>query len=477
MQPTRTKIVATVGPASGSPEAIQQLVEAGVDVFRLNRSHGDQPTHARYVEAIRDAAANADEPVAILLDLQGPRIRTGLLRGNEPVDLEEGAEVVLRAGDFEGDAQTLPVSYDRLAADVEPGDAVMLSDGLIELSVLATDGPEARCRVTLGGRLGENKGINLPGVDLSIAAPTPKDIEDLRFGIEHEVDFIALSFVRAAEDVLRLREEMARHGEAAAATPVIAKIEKPEAVENLQQILDAADGVMVARGDLGIEMATEAVPGIQKKIIRMANRAGIPAITATQMLESMMNSPRPTRAEASDVANAILDGTDAVMLSGETSVGRYPVRAVRMMDRIAQKIEDLRNQEPRVAMPEMEAAGGSQQHALAQAACTIAEKLNAAGIVCFTLTGSTAGYMSQRRPRAPIYALTPNQRTYRRLALLWGVRAVMLDVFESTDEMIERGQKRLLELGLASPGDTVVYVAGASTNTAGGTDMLKIHRF
>ncbi len=477
MQPTRTKIVATVGPASGTLETIRRMVEAGVDVFRLNFSHGDHRSHAGYVDAIREAAAEADSPVAIMQDLQGPRIRTGRLRGNGPVELQEGAEVVLRAGDFEGEAGTVPVNYERLAADVSPGDSILLSDGLIELTVLATDGADARCKVTFGGQLGQHKGINLPGVDLSISAPTEKDIRDLRFGLGLGVDFVALSFVRTADEVRRLKQEIEACGPSAAHTPVIAKIEKPEAVENLREILQVADGVMVARGDLGIEMATESVPAVQKKTIRMANRLGVPVITATQMLESMMDSPRPTRAEASDVANAILDGTDAVMLSGETSIGRYPVRAVRVMDRIARKIEELRREEPGPVPPEWEAAGSARQHALAEAACAIADKLNAAGIVPFTMTGSTARYISQRRPDAPIYALTPNPRTYRQLALVWGVRAVELDVFESTDEMIERGQKRLLELDLAALGDTVVYVAGASTGTPGGSDMLKVHRF
>jgi pyruvate kinase len=477
MRPTRTKIVATVGPASGSPETIQQMVSAGVDVFRLNLSHGDHQTHRRYVEAVRQAAAQADAPVAVMADLQGPRLRTGTLRGHKPVVLREGSDVVLRAGDFEGDGRSIAVNYRGLAADVKPGDRVLLSDGLIELSVTATDGTEARCRVEVGGELGERKGINLPGVGLGITSPTEKDLDDLRFALECGVDLVALSFVRTADDVARLKQAMeagGRPGQDDPGVPVIAKVEKPEAVENLEEILGVADGVMVARGDLGIEMPTEAVPAVQKTIIRAANRLGVPAITATQMLESMVHSPRPTRAEASDVANAILDGTDAVMLSAETSVGSYPVEAVQMMDRIARKTEELQAE---TAGEDLEGPGAPQQQALASAACMIARRLKAAGIVPFTLTGSTARYVSQRRPRVPVYALTPNERTYRRLALVWGVRGVMLDMFESTDEMIERGRKRLLELGLASPGDVMVYVAGASTRTPGGTDMLKIERF
>jgi len=477
---TRTKIVATVGPASGSPEMIRQLIGAGVDVFRLNFSHGDHAAHEAYIRAIRAAAVEADAPIAIMQDLQGPRIRTGALRGHEPVELEEGSEVALRPGAFEGDARTIAVNYEGLVADVKAGDTILLSDGLLELRVTSTDGAEARCRVKTGGRLGERKGINLPGVNLSITSPTEKDLDDLRFGMEHGVDLVALSFVHTADDVLRLKQALRDHASSGIGQPdipVIVKIERPEAVENLHAILRAADGVMVARGDLGIEMPPEAVPAVQKRIIRMANRLSLPAITATQMLESMVSAPRPTRAEASDVANAILDGTDAVMLSAETSVGQYPVQAVRMMDRIAQRTERLRQEERAAPVPEVEVVGNPGQHALATAACGVARELKAAGIVAFTLTGSTARYISQRRPDAPIYALTPNERTYRRLALLWGVHPIMLGVFQSTDEMIERGQKRLLEIGLVKPGSVVVYVAGASTNTPGGTDMLKIHRF
>jgi pyruvate kinase len=474
MQRTRTKIVVTLGPASERPDTLRRLIEAGVDVFRLNFSHGDHDSHANYIRLIRQAAAASPWPVAVMQDLQGPRIRTGALRSHQPVLLEQGADVVLRPGDFEGDAHELAVTYERLPADVRPGSRILLKDGLIELEVLSTDGHQARCRVAVGGWLLEHQGMNLPGVELSIPSPTPKDIEDLRFGLEQQVDYVAMSFVRAGDDVRRLKDEMARRG---ARVPVIAKIERPEAVENVADILSVSDGLMVARGDLGIEMPAEAVPAAQKKLIRAANCAGLPVITATQMLESMVDSPRPTRAEASDVANAILDGTDAVMLSAETSIGKYPVEAVRVMDSIARNIEDLMRQEGRPARQDVASAPDLQEHALASAACAVADQLQAAAIVPFTMTGSTARYVSQRRPGPPIYALTPDARTYRRLALVWGVWPVMLDMFESTDEMIERGTRRLRELGLASQGDTVVCVAGASTRTPGGTDMLKIHRF
>jgi len=473
MQPTRTKIVATVGPASSSPEAIAALIAAGVDVFRLNFSHGTRETHGRAIEVIRTAAERAGQPVGILQDLQGPRIRTGLLRGHEPVELRAGDEVVLRPGDFKGDARTIAVSYEGLARDLNPGDSVLLSDGLLELRVLEADEVRARCRVVLGGLLGERKGINLPGLFFNNSATTEKDLEDLRFGLERGVDYVALSFVESGDDVARLRREMTACG--APDVPVIAKIERPQGVENLEGILDVAGGVMVARGDLGIEIPAEAVPAVQKQIIRAANRRGRPVITATQMLESMISAPRPTRAEASDVANAILDGTDAVMLSGETSMGRYPVESVRMMERIACHTERLRRERPDAA-PDFITTRHTE-FALAGAACLIADQLGAAGIVPFTTSGATACFVSQRRPAAPIYALTPEPAVYNRMTLLWGVRPVMLERFDNTDEMVQRGEERLRELGLVSAGERVVYIAGARTNTPGGTDMLKIHRF
>jgi pyruvate kinase len=474
MEPTRTKIVATVGPASGTEEMIARLIRAGVDVFRLNFSHGSRDAHGEFIRLIRAAAAEDGRAVAVMQDLQGPRIRTGRLAGHDPVRLMEDAVVVLCAGDFEGTAERVAVNYADLATDVRPGEDILLCDGMIELEVMETDGTEVRCRVVTGGWLGERKGINLPGSGLSISAPTAKDIEDLHFGMDQGVDFVALSFVRRGEDIARLKDAMRAHAGEGNELPVIAKIEKPEAVENLTSILQVADGVMVARGDLGIEMPTEAVPVVQKDIIRMANCYGLPVITATQMLESMVSSPRPTRAEASDVANAILDGTDAVMLSGETSIGKHPVEAVRIMDRIARHTEKLRRAP---AEGDIDMTIDRRRHALATAARDISDELSAKGIIPFTISGSTARFVSQRRPRAPIFALTPNERTFRRLALLWGVHPIMLDMFETTDEMIERGQERLREMGIASPGDTVVYIAGASPTTPGGSDMIKVFQF
>jgi len=477
MAEPRTKVVATVGPACDTEETLGRMVEAGVDVFRLNFSHGTHDAYADAISTIRRLAAEADRPVAIMQDLQGPRIRTGRLRGGQPLELKEGETLTITPGDFEGDAAHLATSYDRLAEDVKPGDTILVSDGLIELKVTEARPPQITCRVVVGDLLGERKGMNLPGVDLSISAPTDKDLEDLAFGLAHGVDYVALSFVRKADDIARLRAAMGRTAPEGADVPIVAKIERPEALEDLAALIAHADAVMVARGDMGIEMPPEMVPAAQKKIITAANAACVPVITATQMLDSMVEHRRPTRAEASDVANAILDGTDAVMLSAETAIGRYPVLSVDVMVRIAEQIEGLLESPATRGTPRDTSESTARQHSLAAAACRVAADLGADGIVAFTMTGSTARYMSQQRPPFPIYALTPNEITYRRLALVWGVRPVMLPVFGSTDEMIERGEAQLLQMGCAQVGQTMVCVAGGSTNTPGGTDMLKIHYF
>jgi len=455
---------------------LRRLMDAGVDVFRLNFSHGDMDTHAGYVRDIRRIAGEAGVQVAILQDLQGPRIRTGRLVDGGPVMLENGAEVVLRPGSFDGDAACIAVSYAGLPGDVSAGDVVLIADGLLELRVLESDANEARCRVIVGGELGERKGMNLPGTKLGLTAPTSRDIEHLRLGVELGVDYVALSFVADPLDVQRLREEM-RLIDPAADIPIISKIERPVAVEKLDGILRVSDAVMVARGDLGIELPAETVPIIQKQIIRAANVLGKPVITATQMLDSMVKAPRPTRAETTDVANAILDGTDAVMLSAETSIGAYPVETVLMMDRIAGQAEQLLREGGGGRPPLIERQGDHVQHALARAACQVAEEIGAAAIVVFTNTGGTARKISQRRPHTALFALTPNEQTRRRLSLVWGVQAIMVDMFASTDMMIAEGLQLLGSMQLVAPGQTVVCIAGPSSNTAGGTDMLKIHRF
>ena len=468
----RAKIVATMGPACKDRRAVDRLVEAGVDVFRLNFSHGTHEGHERALTLAREAAEEAGRPVAVMQDLQGPRLRTGPLKTPTGVELEEGDELTIIPGEFEGTAEAVSTSYPELPQDVSAGQSILLGDGMIELEVEDVAEQEVRCRVQFGGVLGEHEGMNLPGLTLSITSPTDKDLEDLQFAVEHEVDYVALSFVQSAEDVACLNDEIADRGED---IPVIAKIEKPEALDHLDDILGEADGAMVARGDLGIEMQTEAVPPAQKRIIRRANTGNKPVITATQMLESMMEHPRPTRAEASDVANAVLDGTDAVMLSGETAVGRYPGLVVDTMRRITEHAEDLLRDESFAAQPPEPLPANPRETTLAMAARDVAERLDAAGIVAFTMTGATARHVSQRRPDIPIYALSPSETTCRRLALVWGVRPVRLPVYSTTDDMIRHGDARLQELGLVREGQTIVCMAGGSTGTRGGTDMLKVH--
>ncbi len=475
MQPASSKIVVTLGPATQDPETIRSLVESGADVFRLNFSHGTREQHASFIAAVRKAAAEAGRPAAVLQDLQGPRIRTGPLMNGRDVMLRQGETVHLIPGDFPGDETRIAVSYDRFTADVSPGDHVLINDGMIDLVVRSCEEMEAICVVVTGGVLGERKGINLPDSPLTVSAPTEKDIADLRFGLEHGVDFVALSFVARKEDVRNLRTAMVQTG--APPVPIIAKIERPHALERLDDILDEADGVMVARGDLGIEVPVESVPVAQKKIIRAANSRGMPVITATQMLESMVQSPLPTRAEATDVANAVLDGSDAVMLSAETSVGRYPAGAVRMMKRIVQHVEGHYHHISRPSAYDWQRIGTPAQSALARAACTVAEEVEAQGIAAFTLSGSTARCLSCQRPAAPVYALTPDEAVCRRLCLLWGVHPVKVDVYYSTDEMIAHAAERLKKSGLAVSGDTFIYIAGSTLNAPGGADMLKIQRF
>ncbi|MFP4177082.1 MAG: pyruvate kinase [Candidatus Brocadiia bacterium] len=473
MDKARTKTVATIGPACSDENMLARMMDEGVNVFRLNFSHGTHAQHSEYVRRIRSLGKQKGRPVAIMQDLQGPRIRTGSLEGGEYVRLEKGDEVTIEHGDFAGNASRVATEYEHLARDVTGGDSILLKDGMIELTVTQVSPPAVRCRVRTGGVLGQHEGMNLPGVELSISSPTQKDLEDLRFAFEHALDYVALSYVAEAEDVERLRGAMGSFD--SPAIPIVSKIERPEALGNLQELLGASDAVMVARGDLGIEMPTERVPGAQKDIIAGANEAGLPVITATQMLESMIHNPRPTRAEASDVANAILDGTDAVMLSGETAVGEFPVEAVRMMERIdsATSLPPWRDQYGERQEPDSVAP----ERALAGAACDVARRVSARAIMVFTITGRTARDVARERPPVRIHALTPSEPTRRRLSLVWGVEPMRLPVFSSTDEMIERGEEKLRRRGLVEPGDLAVCVAGASTGTPGGTDMLKVHRF
>jgi pyruvate kinase len=466
----RTKIVATVGPASREPRVLQRLIEAGVDVVRLNFSHGEHPDHLAVIQAVREIAESRRTSVAILQDLSGPKIRTGRLKGGGPVELVPGARIVITTDEsIEGDAALISTTYDLLPKDVQPGDRILLDDGNLELRVVATRGMTVEASVVHGGPLKPNKGMNLPGARLSTPALTAKDRRDLAFGVKHGVDYIALSFVRQAADVEETKELIRSLGGAA---PLIAKIEKREAVNDLPQILEAADGVMVARGDLGVELSTEEVPTLQKRIIEMANGAGKVVITATQMLESMIEHPRPTRAEASDVANAILDGTDAIMLSAETASGRFPVETVGTMARIAHYTE--RHYGLRGPTRVRVGGGSAVASSLARVANTVAEELDCKLVVAFTESGATARMVSAYRPRAPIAAITHNADTYRRLALWWGVVPLQSTFVPTTDEMILQGEAILKREGLVQPGDTVVMLAG-QTHMTGATNMLRVH--
>jgi pyruvate kinase len=465
----RTKIVATIGPASREPEVLERLITAGVDVVRLNFSHGTQEGHGAVIADVRRIADRVGRPVAVLQDLCGPKIRVGELKGGNPIDLRAGAPlVIVTDASFEGDESAIATTYEALARDVKPKDRILLDDGNLELEVRAVKDGRVECVVVRGGSLKPHKGMNLPGVALSTPALTAKDRLDLAFGLRNDVDYLALSFVRRAADVTETKALIASLGGSA---PVIAKIEKREAIDDLEAIVAAADGVMVARGDLGVELSTEEVPTLQKRIIQMTSLAGKVVITATQMLESMVASARPTRAEASDVANAILDGTDAVMLSAETATGRYPVEAVETMARIASYTEEHWTPP---ALAKVTAGRSPAARSLAHVARTVAEELGCRLIVVFTESGATAELASTYQPVAHVVAITPRATTFRRLALWWGVVPLLTTEASTTDEMIERGQALLKERGLARPGEQVVMLAGQS-RMMGATDMLRVH--
>ena len=464
----RAKIVCTLGPASSSPEMVERLLRAGMDVARLNFSHGTHDEHASRVAAVRKASGELQRPVAILADLQGPKIRTGRLEGGKTVRLEAGQPFSITTAKMPGNSSGVSTNYTRLPEEVRKGDRILLADGLIELRVLGTQGATVRCEVVNGGELGENKGINLPGVRLKIPALTPKDRADLAFALEQGVNYVAVSFVRTAADVRAAKSAITRAGKN---TPVIAKLEKPEAIDNLDAILAVADGVMVARGDLGVDMSPEKVPVVQKHIIARARDYRLPVITATHMLESMCANPRPTRAEASDVANAIFDGTDAVMLSAETASGKYPVEAVAIMDRIIREAESSFTEHPRPRPM----AGINVAETISEAICHAAEELRMKVIAVFTESGSTARLVSKYRPRSPIVAFSANQEVRRRLSLLWGVLPRSIDQLRDIDTLSKIAERRLLEEKLALPGDVVGIVAGVPLGVPGTTNFMKFH--
>jgi len=466
----RTRIVCTLGPATDTEEKIGALIEAGMDVARLNFSHGTHESHAQLLNNVRRAAQKRGAQIAVLQDLQGPKMRLGRMeRGS--VTLRSGETVTITSEDVLGTPQRLSTSYEALPQDVGPGDRIMLDDGLCELRVQSATGTEVQCEVVTGGELGDHAGMNLPGVKVSAPAVTEKDLVDLRFGIEQQVDYVALSFVRRAEDVLQVKRILS---ERRADIHVVAKLEKPEALDHLDAIIDAADAVMVARGDLGVEAGPEEVPAMQKTIIRKCRQHRVPVITATEMLESMITRPRPTRAEASDVANAIYDATDAVMLSGETAAGQYPVESVVMMRRIAAAAEQTMLKQDELA----EATGErlSFADAVSRAACQAASDVGAKAVIAATHSGWTARQASKWRPRAPIIAATPFAEVARRVSLYWGVWPLVVPSYDSVEEMMQRLDARILEEKLLSVGDTVVIIAGTPIGRRGTTNLMRLHR-
>ncbi|HTV57590.1 MAG TPA: pyruvate kinase [Verrucomicrobiae bacterium] len=465
----RAKIVCTLGPSSSSPEMIDRLVRAGMDVARLNFSHGTHEQHEKCITAVRLASGHHEKPIAILADLQGPKIRTGRLENGHHVHLRFGQRFTITTRPILGNSEAVSTTFRPLPASVHAGNRILLCDGDIALRVVATRGTDVITQVENGGELGENKGINLPGIKLNIPSLTPKDRVDLMFALRAGANYVALSFVRSAADVRAAKKIIARAGKT---TPVIAKLEKPEAIENLDEILRVADGVMVARGDLGVEMSPEKVPVVQKRIIAKARNALVPVITATQMLDSMEKNPRPTRAEASDVANAIFDGSDALMLSGETAAGKYPLESVAMMDRIIREAEASVTELPRPAR----LAELSIHETIAEAICHAAEELHLRAVAVFTESGASARLVSKYRPRAPIIALSPNQETRRRISLLWGVLPRRIENIYDVDKMAAAAEKRLAEEHFAKRGDIIGMVAGTPIGTSGSTNMMRLIR-
>jgi pyruvate kinase len=466
-----TKIVATVGPASSSPSTLRELIAAGVDVFRLNFSHGERETHAAVIAAIRVASDETRRPVSILQDLSGPKIRTGRLADGKPLMLLEGESLVLATGDTEGGPGRVTTTYAELARAVLPGDRLLLDDGRLELAVEESDGREIRTRVTHGGPLGERKGINAPGVRLPVSSLTGKDVVDLRFGLEHGVDMVALSFVRSADDLRRAREAMAGCG---AEVPLIAKVERPEAIEAMDAVLDAADGVMVARGDLGLEIPLWRVPMAQKALTRGARARGIPVIVATQVFDSMRVEPMPTRAEVSDAANAVHDGVDAIMLSGETAIGVDPVRVVRTLDLVIREAETM---EPELHV-DVSAAVIDIAHsrALCEAAVTLARSGCADAIVAVTRGGKTARVLAAFRPGVPIFAACPSPPVARRLALLRGVIPLHVAFEEGTAATARAIMRELLSSGRLAEGQVVVFVSVSAELTRPDSNFLRLSR-
>ncbi|MFO5475240.1 MAG: pyruvate kinase [Dolichospermum sp.] len=466
----RTKIVATIGPATSSPEMLKAIIEAGATTLRLNFSHGTHADHQRSIRLIRQTAFELNRPVAILQDLQGPKIRLGRFE-NGSIILAKGDRFTLTNRPIEGTQEISCVTYDYLAEEVPTGAKILLDDGKVEMVVedINREKGDLHCRVTVPGKLSNNKGVNFPGVYLSIKAMTDKDREDLMFGLDQGVDWVALSCVRTPQDIIEITELISSTGKS---VPVVAKIEKHEAIEQMEAVLSLCDGVMVARGDLGVELPAEDVPVLQKRLIATANRLGIPIITATQMLDSMVSNPRPTRAEVSDVANAILDGTDAVMLSNETAVGSFPVEAVATMARIAERMEQEYAQNPNSRQSRDNKP--SIPNAISQAVGQIAENLGAAAIMTLTQTGATARNVSKFRPKTPILAITPHVNVARQLQMVWGVRPLLVLELPSTGQTFQAAINVAQEKNLLTEGDLVVMTAGTLQGVSGSTDLIKV---
>jgi pyruvate kinase len=463
----RAKIVCTIGPATAAPDRVRGLVEAGMDVARLNFSHGTHADHEEVYRLVRDAARVTGRPVGILADLQGPKIRLGKF-AEAPVEWRTGDVVVITSEPVLGTPTRVSCTYAKLPAEVRDGDRLLVDDGKVALEVIAVAGPDIRCLVVDGGQVSDHKGVSLPHVAVSVPALSEKDSKDLRFALGLGVDLVALSFVRAPEDIKVVHTVM---DEAGTRRPVLAKIEKPEAVAQLEAIVDTFDGVMVARGDLGVEMPLEEVPLVQKRAVQLCRELAKPVIVATQMLDSMIENPRPTRAEASDVANAVLDGADAVMLSGETSVGQYPVLTVSTMARIVQTTEA-----GSISVPRLQHDPRTHGGALTVAASQIATAINAKALVAFSQTGDTVRRLSRLHCRLPLIAFTPEPSVRDQLALCWGVESHLVPFVEHTDDMFRQVDQAVLGLGRASPGDYVVVVAGSPPGTPGSTNTLRVHQ-
>lgn len=463
----RTKIIATLGPASCSPDVIRNLIISGMDVARLNFSHGTYQDHAKVIGILRKTSAELGKPVTILQDLQGPKIRVGNIPGGA-INLVGGTRMKLvPEAMFSGGTDEIPIDYPYVAEEAKPGMQVLLDDGLIEMTVIKTERDQVICEVNESGILKQRKGVNFPNLNLRLPSLTQKDLTDLEFGLGHDVDWISLSFVRRMDDVRDLKAVIEQKG---IQKPVIAKIEKPQAMDHLQEIINEADGIMVARGDLGVEMNPEKVPMMQKQIIELCNRTGKPVITATQMLESMMHEPRPTRAEASDVANAIIDGTDCIMLSGETAAGKFPVKAVEFMNRIATEVEAGINF--KTYSPE----GHLDILALSNSANIVEKIVDPACIVVLTASGRSARYVAAGRPKSPIFAMTKSLQVYHGLNLLWGINPILVSATtNSFDDLVALAERTVLEKGLAETGEKILILGGVPAGIPGGTNFLKIH--